>query len=51
MTSEQHLAENMEIFDFELSEDDVNKISSMDKQARFYDAVPVERYNWIPITM
>ena len=51
MTSGAHLAENMEIFDFELSEDDVKKVNSMDRQARFYDKVPVERYNWIPITM
>ncbi len=51
MTTEAHLAENMQIFDFELAPEDVQKVSALDRQARYYDTVPVERYQWIPITM
>lgn len=51
MTQESHLAENMEIFDFNLSSEDIKRINSLNKNARFYDRVPVEKYNWVPIAV
>jgi diketogulonate reductase-like aldo/keto reductase len=51
MTQESHLAENMEIFDFNLSSENIKRINSLNKNARFYDRVPVEKYNWVPIAV
>jgi diketogulonate reductase-like aldo/keto reductase len=49
MTQEKHLEENMKIFEFELNEEDYNKISKLNRNIHFYDRVPVENYNFIPL--
>lgn len=49
MTTEKHLEENMGIFDFKLSEEDYRRISLLNRDARFYDRVSVEKYNFIPL--
>jgi diketogulonate reductase-like aldo/keto reductase len=51
MTREEHLAENMQIFEFDLDQEDYKKISRLNKDVRFYDRVPVEKYNWIPLAV
>jgi diketogulonate reductase-like aldo/keto reductase len=49
MTSEKHLLENMAIFDFKLNDEDYRRVSMLNRDARFYDRVPVEKYNFIPL--
>ena len=39
-TNPKHLKENLEIFDFELSEEDMNRISKIDKK-RSFDTIPI----------
>lgn len=51
MTQEKHFAENMEIFDWEMSEDDYKKISGMNKNARYYNVVPTEDFCFVPISV
>lgn len=48
-TNSQHMKENMEIFNFELSESDCNRISDLNKNARFYSNVPTAEYSFVPI--
>jgi len=47
MTKKEHMAENMRIFDFELAEEDCQKVSALNKDARYYHVVPTEEYNFV----
>jgi diketogulonate reductase-like aldo/keto reductase len=48
MRSNQQFEENGEIFDFSLSEEDMKKIFSLNKNARFYDRIQDENFSFIP---
>ena len=49
MRLREHFEENGEVFNFEMSQDDLNKISGLNKNARFYDRIQDVNYNYIPI--
>jgi diketogulonate reductase-like aldo/keto reductase len=42
-TNPQHIKDNMDIFDFELSEDEMDKIRNIDKGVRFYNMTLAEQ--------
>ena len=49
MRLKEHFEENGDVFNFEISQDDLKKISSLNKNARFYDRIQDSNYNYIPI--
>lgn len=49
MRNKEHFEENCGVFDFEMSQDDFKKISTLNKNARFYDRIQDSNYNYIPI--
>ena len=49
MTKKEHMAENMQIFDFELAEEDYQRVSALNRDARYYHVVPTEEYNFVPL--
>jgi hypothetical protein len=49
MRSQQQFEENGECFNFEISREDLDKISGLNKNMRFYDRIQDESYNYIPI--
>ena len=51
MSKVEHLKQNMEIFDFDLSEADYKKISGLNRNARFYNTIPTQEYSFIPIAV
>ncbi len=49
MRNKEHFDENCGVFEFEMSQDDLKKISGLNKNARFYDRIQDSNYNYIPI--
>lgn len=49
MRLREHFEENCDVFNFEMSQDDLNKITGLNKNARFYDRIQDANYNYIPI--
>jgi diketogulonate reductase-like aldo/keto reductase len=49
MRLKEHFEENSEVFDFEMTQDDIRKISGLNKNARFYERINDSNYNYIPI--
>lgn len=48
MREEKHFLENGEIFNFELTKEELKKISLLNKNARFYDRIQDDNYSYIP---
>ena len=49
MTKKEHMEENMNIFDFELEDDDYKRVSRLNQNARFYNVVPTEEFSFVPL--
>ncbi|TNV77537.1 hypothetical protein FGO68_gene5574 [Halteria grandinella] len=48
MRAKEHFEKAIEIFEFELSKEDVERINKLNKDARFYDRIQDENYSFIP---
>jgi len=48
MRWKEHFEQNAEIFDFELSKEDEGKISSLNKDARFYERIQDDNFSYVP---
>jgi diketogulonate reductase-like aldo/keto reductase len=48
MREEQHFLENGDIFNFYISQEDLRKISGLNKNARFFDRIQDDNYSYIP---
>jgi diketogulonate reductase-like aldo/keto reductase len=48
MREETHFLENGDIFNFELSQDELKKISGLNRNARLFDRIQDENYSYIP---
>lgn len=51
MRSTDHFQQNLGVFEFELSQEECDKISSLNRNARFYDRIQDENYSQIPYWM
>ena len=48
MRLKEHFEQTVDVFAFELSAGDVEKINKLDRGARFYDRIQDENYSFIP---
>ena len=48
MREERHFLENGDIFNFELSQDELKKISGLNRNARLFDRIQDDNYSYIP---
>ena len=51
MRAKEHFEQNGEIFDFELTAGDVEKINSLNRDIRFYDRIQDANFSFIPYWM
>jgi diketogulonate reductase-like aldo/keto reductase len=49
MRLKEHFEENADVFNFEMTQEDLKKISCLNRNARFYDRIQDSNYNSIPI--
>lgn len=48
MREKAEFEQNADIFNFELTQEDVDRISKLNKDARFYELIQDENYSYIP---
>lgn len=48
MREDKHFMENGEIFNFELTKDELKRITQLNRNARFYDRIQDDNYSYIP---